>query len=162
MQKISPCLWFDSQAEEAAKFYVSIFKNSKIKRILRVGDNVARANGNAKGSVLFVEFVLDGKKFAALNGGPAFKFNEAISFVVNCETQKEVDWFWERLSQGGEKSQCGWLKDKFGVSWQITPTVLIKMMHDKNAKKSEAVTAAMMTMNKLDIKRLKKAYRSAR
>jgi|SRR5580698_4475835 predicted 3-demethylubiquinone-9 3-methyltransferase (glyoxalase superfamily) len=162
MQKISPCLWFDSQAEEAAKFYVSIFKNSKIKRVLRVGDNVARANGNAKGSVLFVEFVLDGEKFAALNGGPQFKINQAISFMVHCESQREVDGFWKKLSAGGEKSNCGWLKDKFGVSWQITPTVLLDMHHDKNAKKSEAVMAAMMTMNKLDIKRLKKAYRSAR
>ena len=162
MQKISSCLWFDSQAEEAAKFYVSIFKNSKIKRVLRVGDHAARATGKPKGSVLFVEFVLDGEKFAALNGGPAFKFNEAISLMVHCKSQREVDRFWEKLSAGGQKSHCGWLKDKFGVSWQITPTVLLDMHHDKNARKSEAVMAAMLEMDKLDIKKLKKAYQSVR
>ncbi len=130
--------------------------------MLRVGDNAARVTGKPKGSVLLVEFALNGEKFAALNGGPAFKFNEAISFMVRCESQREVDYFWNRLSAGGQKSDCGWVKDKFGVSWQIVPTVLLEMHHDKNAKKSEAVMAAMLEMDKLDIKKLKKAYQSVR
>jgi predicted 3-demethylubiquinone-9 3-methyltransferase (glyoxalase superfamily) len=159
MQKITPFLWFDHQAEEAAKFYTSVFKNSKVGKILRYDEASAKAAGGAVGSVLTVEFEIDGEKFTALNGGPEFKFNESISFVVNCETQKEVDYFWEKLTaDGGQESQCGWLKDKFGVSWQITPTVLIEMLHDKDSKKSARVMEAMLQMQKIDIKKLKEAY----
>src|SRR5438874_10737504 len=159
MQKITPFLWFDHQAEEAAKFYTSVFKNSKIGRILRYDEASAKAAGRPAGSVLTVEFEIEGQKFTALNGGPAFKFNESISLVVNCETQKEVDYFWEKLtSDGGEESQCGWLKDKFGLSWQITPTVLIEMLHDKDPEKSERVMKAMLQMQKIEIPKLKAAY----
>jgi predicted 3-demethylubiquinone-9 3-methyltransferase (glyoxalase superfamily) len=162
MQKITPFLWFDNQAEEAVKFYTSVFKNSKIGRILRYSEEVAKVSesGQPVGSVLTIEFELDGEKFVALNGGPQFKFNESISFVVNCETQKEVDYYWQRLTaDGGQESACGWLKDKFGLSWQITPTVLIDMLHDKDAKKSERVMKAMLQMQKIDIEKLKTAYR---
>ena len=159
MQKITPFLWFDHQAEEAAKFYTSVFKNSKIGRILRYDENAAKAAGGPLGSVLTIEFELEGQKFVALNGGPQFKFNESISFVVNCETQEEVDYFWEKLTvDGGEESQCGWLKDRFGVSWQVTPTVLIEMLHDKNPEKAERVMKAMLQMQKIDIAKLKAAY----
>lgn len=159
MQKITPFLWFDHQAEEAAKFYTSVFKNSKVGRILRYDDASAKGAGRLVGSVLTIEFEIAGQKFTALNGGPEFKFNESISFVVNCETQNEVDYFWEKLmADGGQESQCGWLKDKFGVSWQITPTVLIDMLHDKDAKKAERVMKAMMQMQKIDIETLKEAY----
>ena len=129
-------MWFKDNAEEAAKFYTSIFKNSKVGRILRYSEEVAKVSqsGMPAGSVLTIEFEIEGQKFVALNGGPEFKFNESISFVVNCETQKEVDYFWEKLTaDGGEESQCGWLRDKFGVSWQVTPTVLIDMLHDKDS-----------------------------
>jgi predicted 3-demethylubiquinone-9 3-methyltransferase (glyoxalase superfamily) len=162
MQKITPFLWFKDNAEEAAKFYTSIFKNSKIGRILRYDEETAKVSqsGMPAGSVLTIEFEIEGQKFVALNGGPQFKFNESISFVVNCETQKEVDYFWEKLTaDGGEKSQCGWLRDKFGVSWQVTPTVLIDMLHDKDAKKSERVMKAMLQMQKIDIEKLEAAYR---
>ncbi|PYK14560.1 MAG: hypothetical protein DME55_15025 [Verrucomicrobia bacterium] len=159
MQKITPFLWFDHQAEEAAKFYTSVFKNSKVGRILRYDEASAKGAGRPVGSVLTIEFEIAGQKFTALNGGPEFKFNESISFVVNCETQNEVDYFWEKLmADGGQESQCGWLKDKFGVSWQITPTVLIDMLNDKDAKKAERVMKAMMQMQKIDIKTLKEAY----
>ena len=121
MQKITPCLWFDSQAEEAANFYVSIFKNSKIGNITRYGEAGAKVSGRPKGSVMTVTFEIEGQDFMALNGGPHFKFSEAISFMVNCETQEEIDEMWEKLSDGGEKGQCGWLKDKYGLSWQIAP-----------------------------------------
>ncbi len=152
-------MWFDHQAEEAAKFYTSVFENSKVGRILRYDEASAKAAGRPVGSVLTIEFEIAGQKFTALNGGPEFKFNESISFVVNCETQNEVDYFWEKLmADGGQESQCGWLKDKFGVSWQITPTVLIDMLHDKDAKKAERVMKAMMQMEKIDIKKLKEAY----
>ena len=160
MQKITPFLWFDGNAEEAAKFYTSIFKNSKVGRILRYDEEVAKVSqsGQPAGSVLTIEFEIEGQKFVALNGGPQFKFNESISFVVNCETQKEVDYFWEKLTaDGGEESQCGWLRDKFGVSWQVTPTVLIDMLHDKDARKSERVMKAMLQMQKIDVKKLKDA-----
>jgi predicted 3-demethylubiquinone-9 3-methyltransferase (glyoxalase superfamily) len=158
MQKITPFLWFDHEAEEAAKFYTSIFKNSKIGRILRYNEEAAEKSGRPKGSVLTVEFEIEGEKFVALNGGPQFKFNESISFVVNCETQEEVDDYWKKLTaDGGEESQCGWLKDKFGLSWQITPTVLIDMLHDKDSEKSERVMKAMLQMQKIDIKTLKDA-----
>jgi predicted 3-demethylubiquinone-9 3-methyltransferase (glyoxalase superfamily) len=159
MQKITPFLWFDGQAEEAVKFYASIFKNSKVGRTLRYDENAAKAADGPVGSVLTIEFEIEGQKFVALNGGPQFKFNESISFVVNCETQKEVDYFWEKLiADGGDESQCGWLKDKFGLSWQITPTVLIDMLHDKDSEKSERVMKAMLQMQKIDIAKLKAAY----
>lgn len=159
MQKITPFLWFDHQAEEAAKFYTSVFENSEVGRILRYDEASAKGAGRPVGSVLTIEFEIAGQKFTALNGGPEFKFNESISFVVNCETQNEVDYFWEKLiADGGRESQCGWLKDKFGVSWQITPTVLIDMLNDKDAKKAERVMKAMMQMQKIDIKTLEEAY----
>ena len=159
MQKITPFLWFHDQAEEAVKFYTSVFKNSKIGRILRYSEEAAKASGRPAGSVLTVEFEMEGQKFVALNGGPLFKFNESISFVVNCETQEEVDYFWEKLTaDGGQESQCGWLKDKFGVSWQVVPTVLIDMLHDKDPRKSERVMQAMLQMQKIDISKLEAAY----
>jgi predicted 3-demethylubiquinone-9 3-methyltransferase (glyoxalase superfamily) len=162
MQKITPFLWFDHQAEEAAKFYTSIFKNSKVGKILRYGEEAAKISqsGRPPGSVLTIEFEIEGQKFTALNGGPEFKFNESISFVVNCDAQKEVDYFWEKLTaDGGEESQCGWLRDKFGLSWQVVPTVLIDMLHDKDSAKSERVMEAMLQMQKIDIQKLKAAYR---
>src|SRR5438093_10217855 len=162
VQKITPFLWFDHQAEQAVKFYTSIFKNSKVGRILRYDEEAAKVSesGRPVGSVLTIEFEIAGQKFVALNGGPQFKFNESISFVVNCETQEEVDYFWEKLTaDGGEESACGWLKDKFGVSWQVTPTVLIDMLHDEDPEKSERVMKAMLQMQKIDIGKLKAACR---
>jgi predicted 3-demethylubiquinone-9 3-methyltransferase (glyoxalase superfamily) len=158
MQKITPFLWFDDKAEEAANFYVSIFKNSKVGGITRYGEEGEKAAGRPKGSVMTVEFQLDGQEFVGLNGGPHFKFTEAISLVVNCETQEEVDEFWEKLSEGGEKSRCGWLKDKYGLSWQVVPTVLGELYQSKDPEKSERVMKAMLQMDKLDIKTLKQAY----
>ncbi len=158
MQKIRPFLWFDDKAEEAANFYVSIFKNSKIGDIARYGDEAAKMSGRPEGSVMTVTFQLDGQEFMALNGGPLFKFSEATSFLVNCETQQEVDELWEKLSQGGKKDRCGWLKDKYGLSWQIVPTVLGKLLQGKDAEKSKRVMTAMLQMDKLDIKRLQQAY----
>ena len=159
MQKITPFLWFDNQAEEAVKFYASIFKNSKVGRTLRYDENAAKAAGRPVGSVLTIEFEIEGQKFVALNGGPQFKFNESVSFVVNCETQEEVDYHWKKLTaNGGQESQCGWLKDKFGVSWQITPTILIDMLHDKDSEKSERIMKAMLQMQKIDIEKLQDAY----
>ncbi len=158
MQTITPFLWFDDKAEEAVKFYVSLFKNSKIGRITRYGAEGAEVSGRPKGTVMTVTFQLDGQEFMALNGGPHFKFTEAISLLVNCKTQEEVDELWERLSEGGEKGQCGWLKDKYGLSWQIVPTVLGKMLNDKDAEKSKRVMHALFQMRKLDIKRLQQAY----
>ena len=156
MKAFTPCLWFDSQAEEAARFYTSIFKNSKIGTITHYGDAAAKAAGRPKGSVMTVAFQLDGQEFLGLNGGPHFKFSEAISFMVNCETQKEIDDFWEKLSEGGEQGPCGWLKDKYGLSWQIVPAALGEMM--KDAKRAEKVMEAVLTMKKLDIKTLREAY----
>ena len=158
MQKITPCLWFDDKAEEAVNFYVSIIKNSKIGRIARYGEEGAEVSGRPKGTVMTVTFQLDGQEFMALNGGPVFTFSPAISFIVNCKTQKEVDRLWEKLSEGGEKGRCGWLKDKYGMSWQIVPTALGKMMQDKDAKKSERVMKALLQMDKLDVRGLKRAY----
>jgi predicted 3-demethylubiquinone-9 3-methyltransferase (glyoxalase superfamily) len=159
MQKITPFLWFDDQAEDAVNFYTSVLKNSKIGRILRYTEEAAENSGRPVGSVLTIEFETEGQKFVALNGGPLFKFNESVSFVINCETQEEVDYFWEKLTaDGGEESACGWLKDKFGLSWQVTPTVLIDMLHDKNPEKAEGVMKAMLQMQKIDIKALKDAY----
>src|SRR5437773_11712757 len=157
MQKINPFLWFDHQAEEAVKFYTSIFKNSRIGKIARYGEEAEKIAGRPKGSVMTVEFQLEGQEFVALNGGPHFKFTEAISFVVNCQTQEEVDYYWEKLSEGGKEVQCGWLKDKFGLSWQIVPTVLGELLSDKDALKSQRVMEAMLQMVKLDIKKLKQA-----
>ena len=161
MKKITPFLWFDGQAEDAAKFYTSIFKDSRIGRILRYSEEVAKVSesGQSAGSVLTIEFEIEGQKFVALNGGPLFKFNESISFVINCETQEEVDYFWEKLTaDGGEESACGWLKDKFGMSWQVTPTVLIDMLNDSDEEKSGRVMQAMLQMRKIDVKVLKDAY----
>src|SRR5438093_8455217 len=150
MQKITPFLWFNDNAEEAVNFYVSVFKNSKIGKVARYG----KAGPGKEGTVMTVAFELEGQQFTALNAGPRFKFTEAISFVVNCETQEEIDELWEKLSAGGEKVQCGWLKDKYGMSWQIVPTVLDEMLQDKNAERSQRVMKAMMQMKKLDIARL--------
>lgn len=159
MQKITPFLWFDDQAEEAVNFYTSLFKNSKIGRIFRNTEEVAEKTDRPVGSVLTIEFEIEDQKFVALNGGPLFKFNESVSFVINCETQEEVDHFWEKLTaDGGEESACGWLRDKFGVSWQVTPTVLIDMLHDSDQEKSGRVMQAMLQMKKIDIKALKDAY----
>ena len=159
MQKVTPFLWFDDQAEEAAKFYTSIFKNSKVGKITRYGEAAEKAAGRPAGSVMTVEFELESQKFTALNGGPVFKFNESVSFVVNCDTQEEVDYFWEKLTAGGgQESECGWLKDKFGVSWQVVPRALMDMSQDKDPKKFERVMKAMLQMQKLDIKTLKDAY----
>ena len=160
MQNITPCLWFDDKAEEAAKFYASIFKNSKIGDVIHYGKEGYEIHGREEGSVLTVDFEIEGQKFVALNGGPIFKFNEAISFQVHCETQEEVDYYWEKLSEGGDEKaqQCGWLKDKYGVSWQIVPIVLIKMLKDKDTKKSERVMKVMLQMHKLDINILEQAY----
>ena len=154
MLKITPFLWFDGKAEEAAIFYTSIFKNSKIKNIARYGD----AGPGPKGTVMSTTFELEGQDFIALNGGPHFTFTPAISFFVSCETQQEVDDLWEKLSLGGEKNNCGWLRDKYGVSWQIIPTALGQMLHDKDAKKSNRVMKAMLQMKKIDIKTLQQAY----
>jgi predicted 3-demethylubiquinone-9 3-methyltransferase (glyoxalase superfamily) len=158
MQKITPFLWFDSQAEEAANFYVSIFKNSKIGKISRYDEDGAKASGRPKGSVLVVSFQLDGQEFAALNGGPNFTFSPAVSFAVDCQTQKEVDTYWEKLSEGGMPGQCGWLTDKYGLSWQIVPTILPKLLMDIDTEKSKKVMQALLQMTKIDIKVLKQAY----
>ncbi|MEP7015195.1 MAG: VOC family protein [Verrucomicrobiota bacterium] len=154
MQKITPFLWFDNQAEEAAKFYVSVFRNSKMGSISRYGE----AGPGPKGSVMIATFTIEGQEFTALNGGPMFKFSEAISFVVNCETQEEIDYYWEKLLQGGKEQQCGWLKDKFGLSWQIVPVVFFEMMQDKDSDKKERAFNAVMQMVKPDIAALKQAY----
>ena len=153
-------MWFDSNAEEAVSFYISIFKNSKIGNISRYGEAGYEIHGKPAGTVLTIEFELNGQAFTALNGGPMFKFNEAISFQVGCESQEEVDYYWGKLSEGGDEKaqQCGWLKDKYGLSWQIVPTILGKMLQDKDAKKSESVMKALLQMKKLDIKTLKQAY----
>jgi predicted 3-demethylubiquinone-9 3-methyltransferase (glyoxalase superfamily) len=161
MQKITTFFWFDDKAEEAANFYTSIFKNSRITGLTRYDEAASKAAGRPKGSVMTVEFILEGQEFTALNGGPIFKFTEAISLVVNCETQQEIDDYWEKLSKGGDKGQCGWLKDRYGLSWQVVPTLLKKMLQDKNARKSEAVMKAMLQMTKLDIATLKQAYDKA-
>ncbi len=157
MQKITPCLWFDGQAEEALNFYAAIFKHSRVYNVKRYGD----AGPGKKGSVLAANVELDGQEFMALNGGPMFKFTPAISLFVTCETQDEVDHFWHRLLEGGQPSQCGWLTDKFGVSWQIVPKALGQMLEDKDAAKANAVMSAMLKMVKLDVAALKSAYAEA-
>ena len=154
MQKITPFLWFDDNAEEAVNFYVSLFKNSKVLSITRYGE----AGPGPAGTVLTAAFQLQGQEFIALNGGPQFKFTEAISFSVNCETQEELDQYWEKLSEGGEKGRCGWLKDKYGLSWQVNPVVLGEMLQDEDPETAKRVMEAMLQMDKLDIETLKKAY----
>lgn len=161
MQKITTHLWFDSQAEEAANFYVSIFKNSKVLDVARYNEAGAKVTGRPVGSAMTVVFQLEGQEFMALNAGPQFKFSEAISFVVNCETQAEIDQFWDKLSDGGSPQQCGWLKDKYGLSWQVVPTVLGRLMQDKNQKKAEGVMQALLQMKKLDIQVLQQAHDEA-
>jgi predicted 3-demethylubiquinone-9 3-methyltransferase (glyoxalase superfamily) len=156
--KINPCLWFDSEAENAARFYCSVFKNSRIGTVSRYGKEGTEIHGKAAGSVMAVEFELDGQKFAALNGGPQFKFSEAISFQVHCDDQAEVDYFWSKLGAGGEEGPCGWLKDKYGLSWQIVPDILFAMLTDKDQAKSQRVTKAFLQMKKFDIAALKQAY----
>jgi predicted 3-demethylubiquinone-9 3-methyltransferase (glyoxalase superfamily) len=160
MQEITPCLWFDSNAEEAVKFYTSIFKKSKIRKIARYGEEGYEIHGRPAGSVMTIEFELNGQTFTALNGGPVFKFNEAISFQVSCKSQQELDYYWGKLSKGGDEKaqQCGWLKDKYGVSWQIVPAVLGEMLKGKDAEVSNRVMKALLQMKKLDIKKLKEAY----
>lgn len=154
MPKITPCLWFDKEAEPAARFYTSIFRNSKIGRILRYGD----AGPGRKGDVLTVNFELDGQEFQALNGGPEFKFTEAVSFTVHCKNQDEVDEYWEKLTAGGQEVQCGWLKDRYGLSWQIVPDILPKMLNDPDQEKADHVMEAMLRMKKIDIEELERAY----
>jgi predicted 3-demethylubiquinone-9 3-methyltransferase (glyoxalase superfamily) len=160
MQRITPCLWFDDNAEEAVKFYTSIFKNSRIKTVTRYSEAGKEIHGKPSGTVLTIAFELDGQEFTALNGGPMFKFNEAISLAVNCDSQKELDDYWAKLTEGGDAraQQCGWLKDKFGVSWQVVPTSLPKMLNDPDPKKSERVMAAVLQMKKIDVGRLEQAY----
>lgn len=160
IQKIAPCLWFDDQAEEAARFYTGIFKNSKIGTVARYGKAGHEVHGRPAGTVMTVAFELEGQAFTALNGGPVFKFNEAISFQVNCETQAEVDYYWEKLSEGGDvkAQQCGWLKDRYGVSWQVVPRALVEMITDPDSEKSGRAMEAMLRMKKLDIAGLKRAY----
>lgn len=159
MQKIHPFLWFNEEAEEAAKFYTGIFKNSRILHTSYYGKSGEEVSGRKEGSVMTVSFVLDGQEFVALNGGSVFKFNEAVSFVVNCDTQEEVDYFWEKLTAaGGKEVECGWLKDKYGVSWQVVPKALGELMADKDNEKTERVMAAMLKMKKLDISKLNEAY----
>jgi predicted 3-demethylubiquinone-9 3-methyltransferase (glyoxalase superfamily) len=159
IQKITPCLWFDDQAEEAAEFYTTTFSNSKIVNIARYGEAGQEVHGKPVGTVMTVTFDLDGQSFTALNGGPTFKFNEAISFQVNCETQEDVDYYWQKLSAGGDEKaqQCGWLKDQYGVSWQIVPSVLVEMLSDADPEKSQRAMTAMLQMKKIDIDELKRA-----
>jgi predicted 3-demethylubiquinone-9 3-methyltransferase (glyoxalase superfamily) len=160
VQRITPCLWFDSQAQEAAEFYTAIFPDSKIVKISRYGEAGREVHGKPPGSVLTVAFELEGQAFTALNGGPIFKFNEAISFQVNCETQEEVDYYWNKLSAGGDDKaqQCGWLKDKYGLSWQVVPRALVELISDPDPHKSGRVMEAMLKMKKIDIDQLKRAY----
>ena len=160
MQKITPCLWFDSNAEEAVNFYATIFDNSKIGNVSRYGEAGHEIHGMPAGTVLAIEFELNGQAFTALNGGPVFRFNEAISFQVDCKSQEEVDYYWGKLAEGGDQKaqHCGWLKDKFGVSWQIVPDILAKMLQDKEPRKSERVMKALLQMGKIETKTLQQAY----
>lgn len=160
LQLITPNLWFDNQAEEAALFYTSIFPDSEISMITRFGKEGFESHGKPEGSVMTVEFTLDGQQFVALNGGPAFPFSPAVSFIINCENQEEVDYYWNTLAEGGapEAQMCGWLADKYGVSWQVVPTILTEMLNDADQAKAERVTKAMLEMKKLDISALKQAY----
>ncbi len=158
MQKITPCLWFDDKAEEAAKFYVSVFKHSKLGQVTRYGDSGAQVSGRPKGSVMTVTFEIEGQEFVALNGGPLFKFTEAVSFIVKCETQAEIDEMWSKLSEGGEEGPCGWLKDKYGLSWQIVVPAWDEMLRDKDSTKSERVMAAILQMRKPDMQQVQQSY----
>jgi predicted 3-demethylubiquinone-9 3-methyltransferase (glyoxalase superfamily) len=157
-QKVTPCLWFDTQAEEAARFYTSVFKNSRIKQISRYGEVGREVHGKAPGSVMVVEFEIEGQTFTALNGGPHFKFDEAVSFQVMCDTQDEIDYFWSRLSAGGQEGSCGWLKDKYGLSWQVVPSVLPQMMTDADSAKIDRTMNAVLQMKKFDLQTLQRAY----
>jgi len=158
VQKITPCLWFDDKAEEAAKFYVSIFKHAKLGHTTRYGEAGAKVSGRPKGSVMTVTFEIEGQEFVALNGGPIFKFTEAVSFMVKCNSQAEIDEMWSKLSEGGEEGPCGWLKDKYGLSWQIVVPEWDEMLRDKDATKSERVMAAILQMTKPDMQRVQRAY----
>jgi predicted 3-demethylubiquinone-9 3-methyltransferase (glyoxalase superfamily) len=160
MQKITPFLWFDTQAEEAAQFYTSLFKNSKMGKIARYPESAEEISGKKAGSVMTAEFELEGQTFTAINGGPQFKFSEAISFVIDCEDQAEVDYFWEKLTEGGEEGPCGWAKDKFGLSWQVVPRQLGKLMSDPDAEKANRVMQAMLQMKKINVAVLEQAYQS--
>lgn len=162
IQKITNCLWFDGQAEEAANFYISVFKNGQITRISYYGNEGQEIHGGKAGTVLAVEFELNGQSFIGLNGGPDFKFSEAVSFMIQCKSQEEIDYYWEKLNEGGDPKaqQCGWVKDKFGLSWQITPTVLLEMEADPDREKADKVIKAMLKMKKLDIAELERAYKS--
>jgi predicted 3-demethylubiquinone-9 3-methyltransferase (glyoxalase superfamily) len=159
IQKITPFLWFDSNAVEAVNFYTSVFKNSRIINISRYGDDTAKVSGRPKGSVMTITFQIEGQDFVALNGGPAFKFNEAISFIVNCGSQEEVDYYWEKLSSGGDEKaqQCGWLKDRYGLSWQIVPAVMKELLESRDGDKSQRVTKALLQMKKIDVETLTRA-----
>jgi predicted 3-demethylubiquinone-9 3-methyltransferase (glyoxalase superfamily) len=157
-QTITPCLWFDTEAEEAAKFYVSVFENSRIRQISRYGEAGHDVHGKAAGSVMVVEFEIAGLTFTALNGGPHFKFSEAISFQVMCDTQDEIDYFWRKLAQGGREGQCGWLKDKYGLSWQIVPSVLPQMLADSTGARLDRMMSAVMSMTKFDLETFKRAH----
>ena len=157
-QKISPCLWFDTEAEDAAEFYTSVFENSAIKQISRYGNAGREVHGKEPGTVMVVEFEIEGQTFTALNGGPHFKFNEAVSFQITCETQDDIDYFWSKLSEDGQESQCGWLKDKFGLSWQVVPAILPHLLMGDDRAKSERAMGALMQMKKLDIAALQRAH----
>ncbi|HSQ92233.1 MAG TPA: VOC family protein [Nitrospiraceae bacterium] len=158
MQKITPCLWFDDKAEDAAKFYVSIFKNSKLGQVTRYGDSGSQISGKPKGSVMTVTFEIEGQEFVALNGGPLFKFTEAVSFMVKCESQQDIDEMWSKLSEGGEEGPCGWLKDKYGLSWQIVVPEWDEMLRDKDSETSERAMTAILHMSKPDMQRVRQAY----
>jgi predicted 3-demethylubiquinone-9 3-methyltransferase (glyoxalase superfamily) len=157
MQKLTPFLWFNDCAEQAVKSYTSIFKKSRVVKVARYDDASAKAAGRPKGSVMTIEFEIEGQRFIALNGGPDFKINEAVSFVVNCRTQAEINWYWKKLSAGGQEVQCGWLKDKFGVSWQVVPTILGELLSSRDPAKSQRVMEALLKMSRLNIKKLKQA-----
>jgi predicted 3-demethylubiquinone-9 3-methyltransferase (glyoxalase superfamily) len=157
-QKISPCLWFDTEAEDAAEFYTSVFENSAIKQISRYGNAGREVHGKEPGTVMVVEFEIEGQTFTALNGGPHFKFNEAVSFQVMCDTQAEIDYFWSKLSQDGREGQCGWLKDKYGLSWQVVPSELPELIADTSGARHDRVIGAVMQMKKFDIEALKHAH----
>jgi predicted 3-demethylubiquinone-9 3-methyltransferase (glyoxalase superfamily) len=161
MSGITLCLWFDNQAEEAVEYYRSIFKDSKVGKVNRFSDEIAKVAGQPKGMVMTIGFELNGQPFVALNGGPQFKFNEAVSLVIDCKTQAEVDHYWEKLTAGGSEQPCGWLKDRYGVSWQVVPQSLIEMMHDPNPAKAAAAGQAMLQMKKIDIAAIKQAYDQA-
>ena len=159
IQKITPFLWFDTQAEEAVKFYTSIFKNTRILATTRYNEASSRVSGRQKGSVMSIVFQIEGQDFTALNGGPVFKFSPAVSFVVSCKNQEEIDYYWERLSEGGKTNQCGWLEDRYGVTWQIVPAILTKMLQDNDETKVARVTKAFLEMKRFDIATLKQAYK---